>query len=176
MHFGWCSLLRLTLAIATDRVIAAFRRRLFKAETAPFLKVLLMVFLCSVEFLGRQNLSYNLPVQEFLLTLQRLLCCIFLLRCVEVYTRSVLRPHIISLPTKDYKAVSICKVISCETKVCVTRSESTKHQFRIWNWCDFSDLAYGHAKIREHKSWYFLVCLSSTFAFERRGKQAGVGG
>lgn len=59
-----------------------------------------MVFLCWVEFLGRQNLSYYLPVQNLLLTLQRLLCCILLLRCVEVYTRSVLCPHIIPLAIK----------------------------------------------------------------------------
>jgi hypothetical protein len=85
------------LTIASDRIIAAFAGRLFKAKTAPFLEVLLMVFLCSVELLSRQNLGYDLPVQQILLMLQRLPCCLLLLRCVEVYTRSVLRSHIITL-------------------------------------------------------------------------------
>lgn len=89
--------LKTNLAIASDWIIAAFAGRLFKAKTAPFLEVLLMVFLCSVELLGRQNLGYDLPVQQILLMLQRLPCCLLLLRCVKVYTRSVLRSHIITL-------------------------------------------------------------------------------
>lgn len=59
-----------------------------------------MVFFSSIELLCWQNLCNNLPVQDLLLSLFRLHCCLFLLWCVEVYSWSVLCPNIITLPIK----------------------------------------------------------------------------
>ena len=89
---------RENLAVASDRIIAAFFSRLLESKTATFLKVLLVVLLSPVELLGRQNLSDDFPIQDFLLFFQRLLGRLLLLRSVKVYPGSVLCSHIITLP------------------------------------------------------------------------------
>ncbi len=74
------------LAIASDWIIATFLSRLLETKPTPFCKVLLVVFLCSVELLGRQNLANNLPVQFFLMFFQRFPCHLLLLGSIEVYS------------------------------------------------------------------------------------------
>lgn len=65
-----------------------------------------MVFLGSVELLCGQNLSNNLPVQELLLPLLGLQCSLLLLRCVEVYSGSVLCPNIVPLAIERGRVVA----------------------------------------------------------------------
>jgi len=82
-----------------------------KTKPTPFLKVLLVVLLCSVELLGRKNLSNNRPVQLLLLLFQRFPGSLLLLFRVVVYSRSVLCSHIIPLPQRtrsNKKIVSKC--------------------------------------------------------------------
>jgi len=91
------------LTIASNWIVASLWSRLLGAKSATFLEVLLMVFFCPVELLGRKNLSNNLPVQLLLLLFQGLCGCLLLFRCVKVYSRPVLCSHIITLSQRKNK-------------------------------------------------------------------------
>ena len=93
----------INLTIASNWIIASLRSRLLGTKSPSFLKVLLMVFFCPVELLGRKDLSNNLPVQLLLLLFQRLYGCLLLFRCVIVYSRPVLCSYIITLSHRKIK-------------------------------------------------------------------------
>lgn len=85
------------LSVAADRVRATFGCRLFVPKAPAFLEILLMILLCLVEFLCTKDFRHNLPAQGLLVPLHRFSGSFFLFCCVEIYSRAILGPNIISL-------------------------------------------------------------------------------
>lgn len=84
-------------SIAADRVITTFSSRLLKTKAPTFLKVLLMILLGPIEFLCGKDFSDDLPLPGSLLLLHGFSSSLFLFWRVEIYSRSILCPNIVSL-------------------------------------------------------------------------------